>query len=138
MSIKTNLNKINDTLERLKNAVQIELPAQRTNHLIGLLKNRGYNTRDRLIRKLCEETGEYCEAVELANGATRKLAKYPNVSPQNKLAEEISDVVMVGLALARIEGLMIEDVLDIINRKLGEREEEYQRSKNESTMDKIR
>ena len=98
------------------------MPLNKANQLIGLLKNRGYQSRDRLFRKLVEECGEYAEAIELFYGATRKV---------DKLEEEIADVVMVGLALARIEGMTIEDVLNTIILKLSEREDEYQRSKHE-------
>lgn len=102
---------------------------KKANELIGLLKDRGYNTRDRLFRKLSEEVGEYAEAIEFANGATRKVAKFGGkFTPQEKLQEEIADVIMVALALARIEGMRVEDILDTINFKLGERESEYQRS----------
>lgn len=133
MSIKTNLDKIRQTIGKFEKAVKFELPTVRANHLIGLLKDRGYNDRDRLFRKLIEEAGEYAEAMEYERGATRKVAKYQGeTTPKEKLTEEISDVVMVALALARTEGLMIEDVLSIINRKLGEREDEYQRSKDET------
>lgn len=96
--------------------------------LIGLLSARGYGDRDRLLRKLMEEVGEYCEAIEYANGATRKIEKFDGIDPQAKLKEEISDVVMVALALARIDGHLTADILEVIKEKLGWREAEYQES----------
>jgi NTP pyrophosphatase (non-canonical NTP hydrolase) len=101
------------------------------NKLIGLLKNRNYGDRDRLIRKLLEEMGEYAEAVEFDNGATRKVAKFKGLNSKTKLKEEISDVIMVAFALARFEGYTVEDVLEVIVCKLSKREDEYQKSLKE-------
>jgi len=99
--------------------------------LIGLLSARGYGDRDRLLRKLMEEVGEYCEAIEYANGSTRKIKKFEGVDPQAKLLEEISDVVMVALALAKLDGRCTADILVVIKEKLGWRETEYQESLKE-------
>jgi NTP pyrophosphatase (non-canonical NTP hydrolase) len=100
--------------------------------LIGLLGERGYGSRDRLFRKLAEETGEYAEAIEYLNGSTRKVAKFAGKeTPEEKLKEEVSDMVMMGLALARVEGMHVKDVLLEIYRKLSLREDEYQKSLKE-------
>jgi len=101
------------------------------NELIDLVKKRGYGERDRLLRKLLEETGEYCEAIEYAHGATRKIEKFKGISPGEKLVEEIADVTMVALALASIEGASIQNVLEIIRQKLNLRETEYRESLKE-------
>lgn len=96
-----------------------------TDTLIGLLKERGYGSRDRLLRKLMEEMGEYCEAIEFDLGATRKKEKFGDKNPRDMLHEEISDVVMVALALASFEGLTVSNVLENINKKLYAIEKKY-------------
>lgn len=129
-------------LERFKEEIAKFLQNERTrmlvmdvDRLIGLLKDRGYGSRDRLLRKLFEEIGEYCEAIEYSNGSTRKVQKFKGIDPKSKLSEEISDVVMVALALARTEGLDISSVLEIIKEKLGWRETEYRESLKEKEND---
>lgn len=74
--------------------------------------------RERLFRKLVEELGEYCEAIEFENGSTNKVEKFKDITPDEKLEEEICDVIMMSLALARYEGLNIEKVLENIHNKL--------------------
>ena len=106
----------------------------KVNNLIGLLASRGYGDRDRLLRKMLEEIGEYAEAVEFKNGATRKLAKFSGQDPHYKLKEEISDVIMVALALARVDGLKIEDIFEVIKEKLSKREDEFVRSKRQLNL----
>ena len=98
---------------------------ENVNDLLLLLQKRGYGSRERMFRKLIEEVGEVAEAIEFDNGATRKMKKFQGQDPKEKLVEEISDVVMAGLALARIEGLVIEDVLRNIEVKLLKREQEH-------------
>jgi NTP pyrophosphatase (non-canonical NTP hydrolase) len=101
------------------------------NELIDLVKKRGYEERDRLLRKLLEEIGEYCEAIEYFHGATRKIQKFKGVSPGEKLVEEIVDVAMAALVLASIEGVNIQSALEIIRLKLDLRETEYKKSLKE-------
>jgi NTP pyrophosphatase (non-canonical NTP hydrolase) len=98
---------------------------------IHLLRERGYGNRERLFRKLIEEAGEYGEAIEYDNGSTRKKAKFKGEDPKEKLKEEVVDIVMVGLALASIEELCVEDVLDILIDKLALRQKEYEESLKE-------
>lgn len=74
--------------------------------------------RDRLFRKLIEEIGEYAEAIEFENGSTNKKKKFGDVSADDMLEEEICDVVMMALALARYEGLNIRTVLKNVSKKL--------------------
>jgi len=74
--------------------------------------------RDRLFRKLMEEIGEYAEAIEFENGSTNKKKKFGDVSADDMLEEEICDVVMMALTLARYEGLEIRTVLENISKKL--------------------
>ena len=94
--------------------------------LMECLMNRGFRNRDRLLRKLIEESGEYAEAIEYNNGSTRKIAKYAGlVSAKEKLDEEVVDLVMITLALAHIEGFSIKKVLLQIFDKLNLREKEY-------------
>lgn len=81
-----------------------------------ILKNEN---RDRLIRKLMEEIGEYCEAVEFENGSTHKVKKFGDANPYDMLEEEVCDIVMMALALARYEGLEIRAILENISKKLG-------------------
>jgi len=102
---------------------------EETQELIRLLKERGFNNRDRLFRKLVEETGEYAEAIEFSNGSTRKVKKYSNIDPKDKLQEEICDIVMVALALASKEDLFIVDCLSRIRDKLSVIEKDYQKYK---------
>jgi len=101
------------------------------NELIDLVKKRGYGDRDRLLRKLLEEIGEYCEAIEYSCGATRKVQKFKGVPPGEKLVEEIADVTMAALVLASIEGTNVQSVLEIIKQKLGLREAEHRESLKE-------
>jgi len=122
------LENFKEEIMRFIGREHIGMLVENVNRLIGLLKDRGYGDRDRLLRKLCEEIGEYCESIEYANGSTRKVQKFNGIDPQTKLNEEISDVVMVALALARVEGLDIQNVLDVIKDKLGQRETEYRES----------
>lgn len=112
---------INDFISKMNLIVEV-------NRLIKLLPYRGYGDRDRLLRKLLEEMGEYAEAIEFDNGASRKIEKFKDKDPKEKIKEEISDVIMVALALASCEGLNVEDILEIIISKLSEREKEYQNS----------
>jgi phosphoribosyl-ATP pyrophosphohydrolase len=81
-----------------------------------ILKN---DNRDRLLRKLMEEIGEYCEAVEFENGSTHKVKKFGDANPSDMLEEEVCDIVMMALALARYEGLEIRAVLENVSKKLG-------------------
>lgn len=130
-----NVDKVMQSIQRLKDFSDYMLPISKANDLIGLLKDRGFGERDRLFRKLVEEVGEYAEAIEYEQGAERKVAKFEGkVSPKEKLVEEVVDVVIVALALARIEGLRVEGVLGAINSKLGDVEEEFQRAKYEGWL----
>ncbi len=89
--------------------------------LIANLRERGYDSRDRLFRKLVEETGEYAEAIEYNNGSTKKVAKFKDkVTPQEKLEEEIVDVFMIAVALGQIEGLRLYEMLERLRDKLAE------------------
>jgi len=97
-------------------------------YLLKSLKDRGYGNRERLFRKMIEEAGEYGEAIEYYNGATRKVKKFQGKDAKEMLREEISDLVMVGLALASLDDLGIEDVLTRIKNKLERREEEHRRT----------
>ena len=97
------------------------------NNLMALLHHRGFGDRDRLFRKLVEEAGEYAEAIEYLHGGRRKIEKFKNkVTAREKLEEEIVDVIMMGLALATLEDLKVENILEKIYNKLTEKENEYQ------------
>lgn len=99
--------------------------------LIALLEKRGWGARDRLIRKLMEECGEYCEAVEYLNGSSGKVEKFKNkATPQEKLHEEICDVIMMALALAAKDGLKVNDVITKIQTKLYKKEMSYREKTN--------
>jgi len=102
-----------------------------TDLYIGLLASRGYGERDRLFRKLVEEMGEYAEAIEFNNGATRKKKKFGDKDPKQMLRGEVVDIIMVGIALARAEGLKVIDILERINEKLSKREKEHQKTLGE-------
>ncbi len=96
--------------------------------MIDRLKDRGFDTRDRLFRKLVEECGEYAESIEYYNGNSRKVEKLSKyASPEEKLKEEISDVILVALGLANLDGLKISDVLLLVKKKLSEREDGFSR-----------
>lgn len=107
--------------------------------LIDLLGKRGWGNRDRLIRKLAEEFGEYCESVEYLNGSSGKIEKFKDkATPQQKLHEEICDVIMMALALAHKDGLSVDDVLKTIHKKLYEKETAHQAKLKEISGDKER
>ena len=74
--------------------------------------------RDRLFRKIVEELGELAEAIEFENGSTNKVKKFKGKNPGDMLEEEICDVVMMALALAKYEGLGIRTVLENVSKKL--------------------
>lgn len=104
--------------------------------LIVLLENRGWGDRDRLIRKTMEELGEYVESVEYLYGSSGKVEKFKGkASPQEKLHEEICDVIMMALALAHKDGLSIDDVLKTIHKKLYEKETAHQAKLKEISGD---
>jgi NTP pyrophosphatase (non-canonical NTP hydrolase) len=119
---------IKNTDEEIRTIIESALRTQNlildVQTLINNLENRGFDSRDRLLRKLVEEVGEYCEAIEYFNGSSKKVKKLQDVAtPQEKLKEEIVDVVMMGLALARREELSICDVLEAIKTKLMEHDD---------------
>lgn len=74
--------------------------------------------KNRILRKAMEELGEYCEALEYADGSKGKAKKLAPATPQEKCREEVVDVVMMGLALAKTEGLTVEEVLEAIRTKI--------------------
>lgn len=87
--------------------------------LIRNLRERGFDNRDRLFRKLVEETGEYAEAIEYNNGSTKKVEKFKDKeTPSEKLEEEIVDIFMITLALGQIEGLSMAEMLKRLRDKL--------------------
>jgi len=111
--------------ELLKNAYLVD-------EFIGLLRARGWGNRDRLLRKLMEELGEYAEAVEYDNGSTNKVKKLKDVcTPQEKLQEEICDVAMMTFALARDAGLEVNEVLIRVWQKLAKHQKNYEKSLTE-------
>ena len=94
---------------------------------IKLLEKRNWGNRDRLLRKLMEELGEYAEAVEYSNGSSAKIRKFAGkVTPEEKLREEICDVAMMVFALANNIGLKTNDVLRIVHEKLAKHERKHQ------------
>jgi NTP pyrophosphatase (non-canonical NTP hydrolase) len=104
--------------------------AELADKYIALLEKRGWGNRDRLLRKLMEELGEYAEAVEYDNGSSGKVKKFKDKeTPQEKLHEEICDVVMMALALANNAGLKTNDVLRTIHEKLAEKERMYEETR---------
>jgi NTP pyrophosphatase (non-canonical NTP hydrolase) len=87
--------------------------------LIRNLRERGFDNRDRLFRKLVEETGEYAEAIEYNNGSTKKVEKFKDKeTPSEKLEEEIVDIFMITLALGQIERLSMAEMLKRLRDKL--------------------
>jgi NTP pyrophosphatase (non-canonical NTP hydrolase) len=95
----------------------------RVRRALGKLAERGYGGRERLQRKMAEELGEYAEAIEYFNGATRKVAKFKDkVSPEEKLCEEAVDMLMIACAIVQAEGIDIFDALEAVAAKLDERE----------------
>lgn len=104
-------------------------------YYIELLRSRGWGSRDRLLRKLMEELGEYAEAVEYDNGSTNKIKKLQDVcTPKEKLQEEICDVAMMTFALASDAGLDVDDVLMRIWLKLEKHQEKYEVEKNDKKV----
>lgn len=107
--------------------------------LIALLDKRGWGDKNRLFRKLIEECGEYAEAIEYENGSSGKVKKLKDkATPQQKLHEEICDVIMMALALAHKDGLSVDDVLKTIHKKLYEKETAHQAKLKEISGDKER
>ena len=95
--------------------------------LIDNLLQRIGTDRNRILRKIMEELGEYAEALEYHNGCSRKKAKFKDgPTPKEKLHEEIADLVMVVLALAKLEGLGTVDVGQMIVDKLSRRKREHE------------
>ena len=78
--------------------------------------NRYEDDRNSLFIKLLEEIGEYAEAIEYEKGVKRKVDKF-DVSPEEKLREEIADVLLIVLALGKQEGLNLKDLLERIKGK---------------------
>lgn len=107
--------------------------------LIVLLDKRGWGNKDRLFRKLIEECGEYAEAIEFENGSSGKVKKFKDkATPQQKLHEEICDVIMMALALAHKDGLSVDEVLKTIYKKLYEKEAAHQAKLKETNGDEER
>jgi len=94
-------------------------------YYITLLRLRGFNSRDRLLRKLMEEAGEYAEAMEYNDGSTRKVAKFKGENPAEMLKGEATDLIIIALALASIEGLNIRTALQGVVDKLTIRQTEF-------------
>jgi NTP pyrophosphatase (non-canonical NTP hydrolase) len=103
--------------------------------LIRNLRERGYDNKERLFRKLIEEIGEYAEAIEYENGVTKKVEKLrAKATPKEKLQEEIVDVFMITLALGQIEGLSAYEMFRRVGEKLKKQKfihEERTRKQNE-------
>lgn len=98
--------------------------------LIKNLRERGFDNRDRLFRKMAEEFGEYAEAIEYYNGSTRKVEKFKDkATPKEKLEEEIVDMFMIVLALGGIEGFSTCEMLERLKSKL-----EHQKFLHESRI----
>lgn len=91
---------------------------------LELLFKRGWRDKDKLFKKIVEEIGEYSEALTFEAGATRKVAKYKGIFPKDKCREEICDVLMMALALAKMEDFTVLEALEAVNDKLKEREKE--------------
>ena len=106
------------------------LNIDKINELLQGLLDRGYGDRERLFRKLIEEIGEYAEAIEYDNGATRKKEKFKDQDPKELLEEELSDIFMVVLALATCESISVETMVDRIYNKLSKREREHRERQN--------
>lgn len=114
INIKSILKSILGLHDRTELVEQVEA-------LIRNLRERGYDDRDRLFRKLVEETGEYAEAIEYNNGSTKKVEKFKDkATPQEKLEEEIVDIFMIAVALGQIENLSIFTMLERLRKKLAE------------------
>jgi len=96
---------------------------------LKLLADRGYGDRDRLFRKMVEEFGEYAEAIEYYNGSTRKKKKLGGLDPVAKLREEVADMLMITLALAKVEGMDIVRACDMAASKLEQRTKEHNERK---------
>lgn len=107
-----------DAIKSLLGLELLEL-ADQVGDLIRNLRERGFDNRDRLFRKLVEETGEYAEAIEYNNGSTKKKEKFSGkTTPREKLEEEIVDVFMIALALGQFEGFSLYEMLDRLKTKL--------------------
>jgi NTP pyrophosphatase (non-canonical NTP hydrolase) len=80
--------------------------------------------------KLAEETGEVAEAVSAFMGNERKTTKLAkeNHTPQDRLEEELSDVIIVALNLAVAAKLdlkkMLQDAISKMDTKAAKRKSE--------------
>lgn len=83
---------------------------------VNKIINKYEDDRNSLFIKLLEEIGEYAEAIEYEKGVKRKVDKF-NISPEEKLQEEIADVLLIVLALGKQEGLNLKDLLERIKEK---------------------
>ena len=96
---------------QMKKAVEID-------YEIRDIRRRGLHGRDKLFRKLSEEVGEYAEAIELLYGNKRKVEKFLGLNSMDRLRDEITDVIMIALCLAEIDGLGVDRVLDSVLEKI--------------------
>lgn len=113
------------------------LTVRRLDELIKNLLQRIGTDRNRILRKIMEELGEYAEALEYNNGCSRKAKKFEGgPTPREKLREEIADLFMVVVALARLEGLGILDVGEIVVDKLSKRKREHEKKTSQADTQK--
>ena len=92
--------------------------------LLASRRFRGKDGKDRILRNLMEELGEYAEAVEYSLGSSDKMRKFDGkVTPAEKLREESLNLLMLAFAAVRAEDINIVEacqmVADQLKRKRG-------------------
>jgi len=83
--------------------------------LMGGFVRRWRGNSLRIAVKLSEELGEVAEAVALLSGDSRKVAKYPTlglVGAEDKLAEELGDLIAVAVALGLSYGVDTKRIME--------------------------
>lgn len=92
----------------------------RFNDDVERIISRFKNSKKSLFIKLMEEIGEYAEVIKYDDGDKRKLEKFNNVDVLEKFQEEIADILLIVLALARKDGLDLTGVLKKIKEKFSD------------------
>ena len=113
------------------NLIELCRIADRHNKHLSHIRGDFRATRDWLLRKLMEELGEYCDAVNLDEGESkRKLRKYGVLDrndvidsqkwdevTRKQITEEVTDIFYVALRILRLEKVSVETALSTVRSK---------------------
>lgn len=92
-------------------------------------KTKNYNSITRKALKLCEECGEVAEAVFAFKGNKKKIKKIEaeGQTPVDRITEEVGDVIVVALGVAKIAGVEPFKVIEYATEKLKRKVEDVRR-----------